>query len=71
MKVSGLTYAVDEHFKGGTYELLIHDVTEGIPLEKRMPTQKIELVIIDPEELAAQQAAAAAAQAKGGPAKKK
>ena len=53
LKVSGLTYAVDDHFKGGTYELQIHDVTEGVPAEKRMPSQKIELVIIDPEELAA------------------
>ena len=44
---------VDDQFKGGSYEIQIHDVTEGIPQENRMPSQKIELVIIDPEELAA------------------
>jgi hypothetical protein len=54
LKVTGLTYVVDDHFKGGSYELHIHDVTDGIAEDKRMPTQKIELVIIDPEELAAQ-----------------
>lgn len=63
---------MDDHFKGGTYELLIRDVTRGIAEDKKMPEQKIELVIIDPEELAAQQAAAAAAAAgaKGGAKKK-
>jgi len=32
---------------------VIKDVTKGIAQEKKMPDQKIELVIIDPEELAA------------------
>jgi len=66
-RVSGLEYALDETFRGGVYEIVIRDVTVGI--EKRMPEQRIELNIIDPEELAAQQAALAA-QAKGPPKKK-
>ena len=49
----GLTYQVDDHFKGGSYEIVIRDVTKGIAEDKRMPEQKIELVVIDPEELAA------------------
>ena len=49
--------------------MIIRDVTVGILPEKRMNEVRIELTIIDPEELAAQQAALAA-QAKG-PAKKK
>jgi hypothetical protein len=53
LKLSGLTYQVDDHFKGGNYEIVINDVTAGIPLDKRMPSLRIELVIIDPEELAA------------------
>lgn len=65
--MSALEYALDEHFRGGVYEIVIRDVTIGI--EKRMPEQRIELNIIDPEELAAQQAALAA-QAKGPPKKK-
>jgi hypothetical protein len=36
MKVQGITYQVDDHFKGGTYELIIKDVTQGIAPEKRM-----------------------------------
>ena len=71
MKVHGITYQVDENFKGGNYELIISDVTQGIAPEKRMLEQKIELVVIDPEELAAQQAAAAAAAGAKGGAKKK
>ena len=51
--MQGITYQVDDHFKGGTYELIIRDVTQGIAPEKRMLEQKIELVVIDPEELAA------------------
>ena len=48
---------LDEHFKSGTYEIIVRDVTLGLPSHKLMPEQKIELVIIDPEELAAAQAA--------------
>ena len=66
-RVTALEYALDETFRGGAYEIVIRDVTVGI--EKRMPEQRIELNIIDPEELAAQQAALAA-QAKGPPKKK-
>lgn len=51
--MQGLNYALDEHFKSGTYEIIIRDVTVGIPTEKKMHDVKIELVIIDPEELAA------------------
>ena len=49
---------------------MIRDITRGIT--NKMPDIKIELTIIDPEEIAAQQAAAAAAahQAKGGNKKK-
>ena len=65
--MTALEYALDETFRGGVYEIVIRDVTVGI--EKRMPEQRIELNIIDPEELAAQQAALAA-QAKGPPKKK-
>ena len=68
-RVTGLNYVLDESFRGGVYEIIIRDVTVGIMPEKRMPENKIELTIIDPEELAAQQAAAAE-KAKG-PAKKK
>jgi hypothetical protein len=45
-------------FRMGTYEIIIRDVTKG--LQNKMPDIKIELVIIDPEEIAAQQAALAA-----------
>ena len=51
--MSGLDYVLDETFRGGNYEIVIRDVTIGILPEKRMPEQRIELVIIDPEELAA------------------
>ena len=53
MKVHGITYQVDEQFKGGTYEIIVRDITQGIAPEKRMQEQRIELVVIDPEELAA------------------
>jgi hypothetical protein len=59
-KVSDLHYKLDDFFKSGTYEIIIRDVTIGIATDKKMPEQKIELTIIDPEELAAQQAALAA-----------
>lgn len=49
----GITYQVDEQFKGGTYEIVVRDITQGIAPEKRMQEQRIELVVIDPEELAA------------------
>ena len=52
----------------GNYEIIIRDVTKGIT--NKMGDIKIELVIIDPEEIAAQQAAQAAAQAKPGAKKK-
>jgi hypothetical protein len=58
---------LNENFRSGTYEIIIKDVTRGIT--NKMPDTKIELTIIDPEEIAAQQAAAAA-QAKGGAKKK-
>jgi hypothetical protein len=35
----------------GTYEIIVKDVTKGIT--NKMNTIKIELVIIDPEEIAA------------------
>ena len=70
MKVHGITYQVDEQFKGGTYEIIVRDITKGIAPEKRMQEQRIELVVIDPEELAAQQAAAAAAAGAKGAKKK-
>lgn len=70
MKVHGITYQVDEQFKGGTYEIVVRDITQGIAPEKRMQEQRIELVVIDPEELAAQQAAAAAAAGAKGAKKK-
>jgi len=53
LKVAGLSYVVDDQFKGGTYEMLIRDVTQGITADKKMQDIRIELVIIDPEELAA------------------
>ena len=55
-----LSYVVTETFKGGNYEIIIRDVTRGIT--NKMPEMKLELVIIDPEEIAAAQAAAAAAK---------
>jgi hypothetical protein len=36
MKVHGITYQVDDHFKGGNYELIVRDVTQGIAPEKKM-----------------------------------
>ena len=68
-RVSSIEYALDETFRGGSYEIVIRDVTVGIPPHKQLSETKIELLIIDPEELAAQQAALAA-QAKGPPKKK-
>lgn len=68
-RVTGVNFALDEQFKSGTYEILIKDVTVGILPEKRLNEIKIDLTIIDPEEVAAQQAAIAA-QAKNPPKKK-
>lgn len=68
-KVSDLHYKLDDHFKSGSYEIVVRDITVGIANDKKMPEQRIELTIMDPEELAAQQAALAA-QAKGPPKKK-
>ena len=52
--VNDVVYHVDEAFKGGNYEILIRDVTLGIAADRKMEDIKIELVVIDPEELAAQ-----------------
>ncbi len=51
-----LIYSITDTFKMGTYEIIIKDVTKGIT--NKMNDIKVELVIIDPEELAAQAAAA-------------
>ena len=48
---------MNETFRGGNYEIIIRDVTKGIT--NRMPEIRIELVIIDPEEIAAREAALA------------
>ena len=66
--IKELSYHITETFKMGNYEIIIRDVTKGIT--NKMGDIKIELVIIDPEEIAAQQAAQAAAQAKPGAKKK-
>lgn len=36
----------------GTYEIIVRDITKGV--QNKMKDMKIELVIIDPVELAAQ-----------------
>lgn len=65
--IKDLEYKTNEIFKGGSYEICVRDITKSV--ENKMSEVKIELVIIDPEEIAAQ--AQAAAQAKPGPGKKK
>ena len=46
-----LGFSITDNFKMGKYEILIKDVTKGIT--KKMNDLKVELTIIDPEELAA------------------
>eukprot|EP00347_Sterkiella_histriomuscorum_P017342 403349752 len=60
LSVKDLSYTLNESFRGGTYEITIRDVTRGIT--NKMPDVKVELLIIDPEEILAQQQAAALAK---------
>ncbi len=47
-----MTYQVTETFKGGNYEIIIRDITKGVL--NKMEDTRVELVIIDPEEILAQ-----------------
>jgi hypothetical protein len=49
--VKDLAYEITDTFKMGTYEILVRDVTKNVT--NKMHDIKIELVIIDPEEIAA------------------
>ncbi len=52
LSIRELSYALDEKFRSGVYELTITDVTRGIT--NKMPEVKVEITIIDPEEILAQ-----------------
>jgi len=49
--IKELTYEITETFKMGNYTIIINDVTKGVT--NKMQEVRVELVIIDPEELAA------------------
>ena len=61
LKMVNLEYQLDDTFKGGLYELIVRDVTEGLEEAKLLPTLKIDLKVFDSvaeAELAAVNAAA-------------
>jgi hypothetical protein len=51
VNVKEIAYSVTDTFKGGNYEILVRDVTRGV--QNKMSDLKIELVIVDPEEILA------------------
>jgi hypothetical protein len=60
LKLENLTFALDDNFKAGLYELIVRDVTHGIDPSDILPEQRIDMKFVDSEaeaELAAQLAA--------------
>lgn len=70
LRIDGISYVFDpEGLKSGTYELIIKDVTQGIPDEKHLETMRLDLKLFSSEQEA--ELAAAQAAAGGGKGKKK
>jgi len=70
LKIDGISYTFDpEGLKAGNYEIIIKDVTQGIPAEKHLETMRLDLKLSSSEQEA--EAAAALAAAGGGKGKKK
>ena len=64
--VADLEYALDEDtFKGGMYEIVIRDVTRGVPENERLEPTRLDFKVFD-SEAEAEALANAQAQAKGG-----